>query len=96
MGLGLAYWNKKNAEYPFHVQEDRAGNRVPFTTRYKDGLPQQTVNEHDEYRAKYGDFLRCPAPEIGVVFWGFLTEAALQRFIADFGLTDERGKGGPA
>lgn len=83
--MSLRYWNLKSPLYPFHAQEDCNGNRVPFSG-------SKTPKEME---AKYGEFLRCPVPEIGVVLWGFTSEATLQRFLSDFDLPDERGKGGP-
>lgn len=68
------WWDKHQAEYPFHREEDTTGERVHFT-------PEDWWG----YRERFGgDFIRVPIPERNVVLWGFVSEAGAAAFEAEF------------
>lgn len=65
----FAAWNAKKDQYPFQLQTDGIkGSPRP------EAVPVEL----------YGDFIRVPIPEIDVVWWGFLTREAADRFGANF------------
>ena len=69
--LNQQYWEEAKTAYGYHARQARV-------------LPDHgTTSEHLGTR-RFGDILRVPVAE-GTVNWGFMTAAARDLFIEDFG-----------
>jgi hypothetical protein len=73
----MRVWQERSVKYPFHRETPHRG------------APRPQVVE----RALGADVLRVPLPDLGVVFWGFRTKEAAERFSREFGATTYQVEG---